>query len=257
MIFLFFIFGLVVGSFLNVVIYRLASEQSGIISGRSHCMNCGHELSWRDNIPIVSYVLLFGKCRYCKSKISLQYPLVEFFTAIIFVVVAYASEISFVNNSILIAIVMCIILASMFVVFIYDFKYMEVPMIAIYIAIALGFLLFYLNNFDFHSILIRLLSAITAFSFFFGLSYFSNEEWMGYGDGYIAFVIGLVLSPFWAFVAILIAVWSGAIIGSILMLIKGKSIKTAIPFGPYLVTGLYLAYFLEHFYPDFLGFMMI
>src|SRR3989344_8593051 len=81
--FIVFVFGLVVGSFLNSVIYRLEQGESAL-KGRSYCPHCKHPLSWYDLIPLLSFVLLEGKCRYCKGKISLQYPLVEFSTGAVF-----------------------------------------------------------------------------------------------------------------------------------------------------------------------------
>src|SRR3989338_11686015 len=82
--FIVFLFGLVVGSFLNSVIYRLGKGESAL-KGRSYCPQCKHPLSWQDLIPLLSFVLLKGKCRYCKAHISWQYPLVELATGILFV----------------------------------------------------------------------------------------------------------------------------------------------------------------------------
>ncbi len=81
-----FIFGLIVGSFLNCIIYRLQTDES-FLKGRSFCPNCKHTLSWQDLIPIFSFIILKGKCRYCQNKISLQYPLVELATGILFILV--------------------------------------------------------------------------------------------------------------------------------------------------------------------------
>src|SRR3989338_1260199 len=89
--FFIFIFGLIVGSFLNSVVYRLEQCQS-FIKGRSFCPYCKHQLSWLDLVPVFSFLILKGKCRYCQKKISWQYPLVEFFTGILFVLIFSRSE---------------------------------------------------------------------------------------------------------------------------------------------------------------------
>src|SRR3989339_1660823 len=86
-----FLFGAVVGSFLNVVILRLNTGQS-IVSGRSKCFNCAKKLKWRELLPIISFVFLRGKCSACKAKISWQYPLVETITGIIFVLLFQQSQ---------------------------------------------------------------------------------------------------------------------------------------------------------------------
>ncbi len=248
-----------IGSFLNVVIYRLKSQEGGIIMGSSHCRDCNHELSWKDNIPLFSYISLRGKCRYCKNKISIQYPIVEFFTGLLFVLSATSFLNSdFTKENLIVAILTSIVFASMFVVFVYDLKYMEVPMIAIYISGVLAVISIFVNElYSFNDAMFHILASVVAFLFFFSLSFFSDEKWMGYGDGYIAFIMGLILGPFWTFVALLIAVWSGSIVGIIGILLKRKGMKSAIPFGPFLIGGMFLAFFLMNFFPSVLDFMKI
>jgi len=80
------IIGFIFGSFFNVLIYRLPKKES-ILFPSSHCQNCNNEIKWYDNIPILSYILLRGRCRYCKEKISIQYPIIEFLTGIIFILI--------------------------------------------------------------------------------------------------------------------------------------------------------------------------
>ncbi len=255
----FFIFGIIIGSFLNVVIYRLKSEEGGIIMGSSHCRDCNHELSWKDNIPLFSYLSLGGKCRYCKNKISLQYPIVEFSTGLLFVLSATGFlNSNFIKESVIVAILTALVFAGMLAIFVYDLKYMEVPMIVVYISGALATASIFLNkSYNLHDFLLHLLSAVVAFLFFFSFSFFSDEKWMGYGDGYIAFVIGLILGPFWTFVALLVAVWGGSIVGVLAILLKGKNMNSALPFGPFLISGLFIAFFLMKFFPNLLDFMKI
>src|SRR3989344_5301589 len=81
-----FTFGLCIGSFLNVVIYRIEKEE-GFVKGRSYCSHCKHTLSWADLVPVFSFIFLGGKCRYCHKKISVQYPLVEMLTGLVFLLI--------------------------------------------------------------------------------------------------------------------------------------------------------------------------
>ncbi len=260
-IFFFVVFGLLVGSFLNVAVLRLASGEGGIVAGHSHCVSCDHDLAWYDNIPVLSYLLLRGKCRYCSDAISAQYPCVEMMTATVFGVVgAVATRHADLSVGVVFGILSAALFASMIVIFVYDLKYMEVPMIAIYIGVGLAVLMMFMRDkvlisgLDLHSLwqsatFLHIVAGVVCFGFFFGLSFVSDETWMGYGDGFIALVIGLFLGPMASFVAIMIAVFSGALIGSFMMLAQGKTLKTAIPFGPYLVGGMFIAYVLLHFYP--------
>lgn len=258
-IFIFLVFGIIIGSFLNVVIYRLASCEGGIVFGSSHCRDCNHELAWNDNIPIFSYITLLGKCRYCKEKISIQYPLIEIFTGILFLVVAISKiNENFSTQNIIVAGMISVVFAAMLVVLVYDLKYMEVPMIAVYLSIVIAAVAIYMQvSYDFTEFAFHIIASVASFLFFFSFSFFSDEKWMGYGDGYIASVVGLVLGPFWAFTALLLAVWSGSIVGVIIMIFKGKDMKTAIPFGPYLIGGLYLSFYIMNFFPNLLDFMKL
>ena len=85
-----FIFGIIIGSFVNVLIYRLPLHEN-IVTENSHCMTCGHKLKWYDLFPLFSYLFLRGKCRYCKAKLSVQYPLVEFINGLFYVCLLYTS----------------------------------------------------------------------------------------------------------------------------------------------------------------------
>ncbi len=258
-IFIFLVFGIIIGSFLNVVIYRIASGEGGIVFGSSHCRDCNHELAWNDNIPVLSYLRLLGKCRYCKEKISIQYPLVESITGILFLVVAIAriGE-NFSTQDIIVAGMISIVFAAMLVVLVYDLKYMEVPMVAIYLSAIIVAIAIYIQvSYDLKEFIFHIVAAMASFLFFFSFSFFSDEKWMGYGDGYIAFVVGLALGPFWAFIALLLAVWTGSIVGVVMIIFKGKDMKTAIPFGPFLIGGMYVAFCLMSFFPNWLDFMKL
>jgi len=258
-IILFFIYGLAFGSFCNVVISRTRSGEKLFLS-HSHCPKCKKNIGWKDNIPVVSFLLLQGKCRHCHKKISWQYPIVELMTGVIFGFIGYFYVAGSVSN-LLVAVLYSFAFACLVVVFVYDVKYMEIPMAAMWGAIGLFFFANIVSDINVgafstgffqsatftHSI-----SALVAFCFFFGLSYVSHETWMGYGDAFVAIAIGLLLGPIGTFLALMVAFCVGAIIGIGLIMAQGKTMKTAIPFGPFLIFGLFVLYVVQNMWPAFM-----
>lgn len=259
---LFFIYGLVIGSFCNVVIHRLRTGEN-IALQQSHCPHCKTPIQWRDNVPVLGYMLLRGKCRKCHKKISIQYPLVEFFTGLIFASVGYFCSMGSLE-SLLAGVFYALAFAGLMVIFVYDLRYMEIPMGVMWSVI--GFLILANVSLDltlgvsdgvWSSVtFMHGLSAFVAFCFFFGLSYFSDETWMGYGDAFIAIAIGLLLGPIGTFLALLVAFCVGALWGIFLMFAKGRTMKTEIPFGPFLILGLYVIFVVQNLYPDFVGYFI-
>lgn len=262
---LFGFLGLSVGSFLNVVIFRFASGEGGIATGRSHCRTCDYELTWRDNIPVLSFLFLRGRCRQCDKKISWQYPVVEIANTIIWILIAVSFSLSIFSHVSLIfsALLLAAGFSALLSVFVYDLKYMEVPMVSVWIACACGVgstllqIFFGVGGLTYIEIFYYILGAACGFGFFFSLSYVSDERWMGYGDSYIALAMGLLMGPFGLFVSILLGTWVGAIIGIGLTVFGGKNMKTAIPFGPFLIGGMYLAFILMAFAPMTLDFLRL
>ncbi len=249
--FLIFILGLAVGSFLNCVIYRLEKKES-FLKGRSYCPNCKHKLSWKDLIPIFSFFELQGKCRYCKQKISWQYPLVEFATGILFVlalnyelrIMNYdLSNSGFILNSLFLLLNSCFLI----VIFVYDLKYYIIPDEVIYPAIVITFLYNILYSyFILHTsyfILNTLYSVLGASLFFLSIFLFSKGKWLGFGDVKLALFMGLFLGFPNILVTLFLAFFIGAIIGIGLILAKKKGLKSEVPFGPFLVTGTFIALF--------------
>ena len=152
-----FLFGLAVGSFLNCIIYRLETNQS-FVRGRSFCPYCHHILSWQDLIPLLSFLILKGKCRYCQRPISFQYPLIEMATGIIFV--SIPGQLLFFDslNTLFYWIISC----SLVIIFVYDLKYYIIPDKVVYpvIAIALIYNLQFLISKQFSNFNYLILSAI-------------------------------------------------------------------------------------------------
>lgn len=226
MLIYFFIIGLIVGSFLNSVIYRLEQKKS-FLKGRSFCPNCQDQLAWPDLIPVFSFLILGGKCRYCQQKISWQYPLVELATGIIFL------SLSLINSNIYAMAYLLLVSCFLIIIFVYDLKHYLIPDKIVYPAIAVALI------FNYYSIL----SAFGAASFFFLIVLISRGQWMGRGDIKLAFLMGLFLGWPKIIVAIFLAVFLGAIIGIGLIISGKKTLKSEVPFGPFLVTGTFLALF--------------
>lgn len=233
-----FVFGLCIGSFLNCVIYRLESKKS--LNGRSFCPHCKHELSWKDLFPVFSFLFLNGKCRYCKTKISWQYPIVEISTALMFLIIfsaqgGPASGWNFLN------LVFWFYIASvLIIVFVYDLKHFLIPDKILFPAIAITLVYRLFEN------LVNLnyiFAAIIASGFFLIIFLISRGKWMGFGDVKMAFLLGLLLGFSNIFTALFLAFFFGAIIGLILMVFKKKGLKSEIPFGPFLIAGTFLALF--------------
>lgn len=238
--FIVFVLGLVIGSFLNCVIYRLEQEKS-FLKGRSYCTHCKHELAWQDLIPIFSFVFLRGKCRYCQKPISFQYPLVEIATGILFVLIYY----SFPN--ILVSCFLSLVSCLLVIIFVYDLKHFIIPDNIIYLAVAIAFLFNILNSYfvthNSYFIANSLGAAFSAALFFLLIVLVSKGQWMGIGDIKLAFFMGLFLGFPNVLLALFSAFFLGAIIGIGLVISRKRTLKSEIPFGPFLVTGTFLALF--------------
>jgi len=233
--FLVFLFGLSVGSFLNCIIYRLYSGKS-FLRGRSFCPYCQHLLGWKDLVPLFSFFLLKGRCRYCHQKISWQYPLVELATSILFVLFFEVRPLAEVGPLIIIA---CFLI----IIFVYDLKHYIIPDKVIYPAIGIT-LIYHLLRSDLHwrSDLV-ILSAFGAAAFFLIIVLISGGKWMGVGDIKLVFFMGLLLGWPNILVALFFSFLIGAIIGLGLIVAGKKTLKSEVPFGPFLVTGTFIALF--------------
>ena len=250
-----FLFGLVVGSFLNCVIYRLALpnfslKNLGGLKNRSYCPHCKKTLSWQDLIPVLSFLILRGRCRHCRQKISWQYPLVEIATGLLFLLI-FNFQFSIFNEfsifNFLKLIYYWTIACFLIVVFVYDLKHYIIPDQIVYPAILVSGIWYFISGiFDIYTkyeILNTIYSAFGAALFFLLIVLISRGKWMGVGDVKLAFLMGLILGFPNILVAIFSAFFIGAIIGIGLMLAGRKTMKSEIPFGPFLVTGTMSAIF--------------
>lgn len=227
-----FIVGAAVGSFLNVCIYRLPENKS-IVLPSSHCLSCGKPLAWRDNIPLVSFILLKGACRQCGAKISFQYPAVELLTGIIAAALFLVYGVSF---SFLFAFLFS---SALIVISGIDLRHQVIPHaitlpgIPFFAAAAVVFMdLAVLDSF--------LGVMIGAASLYFVAVYYewiTGREGMGGGDVNLLAMMGGFLGWQSLIHIVLVASLAGVLVGISMMALKGKSSRHAIPFGPFLSVG--------------------
>lgn len=251
---IFFILGLVIGSFLNVVILRLNTERS--FGGRSGCMSCQKKLYWYELIPVFSYLGLLGRCSSCKSKISSQYPLVELATGLVFAGLFVKFQDIFFVNTITFAIVYsyyAAISALLVIIFVYDLKHKIIPDVLSFSLGILGFVgLFFFNTDGYQVFYAHIPSLLNFASGLFIAAPFafmwmvSSGKWMGLGDAKLAIGLGWILGFSKAISAIVLAFWSGAFVGIFLILFSKKyGMKSEIPFAPYMIFGAILAFIFE------------
>jgi len=249
------ILGALIGSFLNVVILRYNTGRG--IGGRSGCFSCGKILSWFELIPLVSYFIQKGKCLTCKSAISSQYPLVEGATALLFAAIAYVNLIPFDGVFTIYQIVdFFLVLTSvslLIVIFVYDYHHKIIPDA---LSFSFGFFalirLVLINQwalFQFPHYLNLLAGPILALPFVL-VWYFSKGKWMGLGDGKLALGIGWFLGFIGGLSAVCLSFWVGTIISLGLIAIQKSlhekhrlTLKSEVPFAPFLIIGLLIVYF--------------
>lgn len=245
-----FLFGTTVGSFLNVVVYRLGTGER-IGKARSRCFSCGTTLQWYELIPLVSFLLQKGKCRYCGSKISIQYPIVEFVTGVVFLLVFNRLETDVSRISYLVFDVHWIMLLLALFIFslliaisVYDFRHKIIPNQLVYLFIGTSLFMNILDVFVQDTkyeirdtIFLYILAGFATFAFFASLWFFSKGKWMGFGDAKLALGIGFLLGPALTFIAVVLSFWIGTLIAVPLAYATGRGFKTQVPFGPFLAVG--------------------
>jgi len=230
--------GLAVGSFLNVVIYRLPRHMQ-IIFSRSRCPKCGKQIKFYDNIPVISYIVLRGKCRYCGSPISLRYPFVEILTALLF----WASY--RLTNNLFDLIISLYLSSAMVAITFIDIDHRIIPNIITYPGVIVG-ILSSLVRYNF-GLIQSLLGAGIGFGIMtliaiVGTKAFKREA-MGFGDVKLMALTGSFVGPQKVLFTILIASCLGAIFGLIgLLLAKDKESARLIPFGPYIAVASLLMF---------------
>jgi leader peptidase (prepilin peptidase)/N-methyltransferase len=233
------LFGLAVGSFLNVVIYRVPAKQS-ITKPPSSCPGCGHPIAPRDNIPVVSWLLLRGRCRHCGMRISPRYPLVEALTGALFVVVALRFGWSWSLPA------EAIFVAGLVALAFIDYDHLLLPRAVVYPVAGLVFAVLLLATViqdEWHRLLVAVICGAVEFAVLYAINFISPRS-MGFGDVRLGGLIGLALGWLgwqYAFAGFLAASLVGAVVGVILIVAGRSTRKTPMPFGVFLSIGAVLA----------------
>ena len=239
------------GSFANVCIYRLPLDK-GVVSGRSYCPKCKKQITWKDNIPIISYFLLNGKCRKCKKPISSQYALVEFLSILFFTIIYFLYGIT------LTTVLLMVLSLSFIIIFFIDLKHFIIPNEITFSMMALGFIKSFDPNLNslFPNYINSLIGGLLGYGIIWSIIYFYKQvrkkEGMGLGDaklfGVIGFWFGWLAIPFVIFISSVIALLS--VVPSLLK--NSRTMSSQIPFGPYIIIGTLIYLFFENSFKSLL-----
>ncbi len=231
-----FVFGTIIGSFLNVCIVRLPHNTS-IVFPASHCPGCGAAIRFYDNIPLLSYILLAGRCRACKAPISLRYFIVELLMGTLMVVL-------FLHFGLSLVFILCAAFTAALVVITFiDLQHQIIPDRISLPGIPLGFLCSFVLPWNswLDSLLGILVGGGILYLFALGYYLLTKKEGMGGGDIKMLAMIGAFLGWKGALASLMLAAVGGSLIGIVLMVLKGKNFKYAVPFGPFLAGGALVA----------------
>ncbi|MAQ59575.1 hypothetical protein CL638_02620 [bacterium] len=249
--------GTIIGSFLNVVIYRIHTGKS--LSGNSHCLSCGKALAWYDLFPVVSYIFLRGKCRQCGCRFTARYAAVELLTGILFVAAVFATS----NAESLL--LLWSMLSVLVVITVYDLRHFIIPdtLTSILTVLVIAYtILPFLLSYQYFVYAENVLAAIVGSGFLFLLWFMSQGQWLGFGDVKLAFPLGLLVGSEYVFSFIVLSFWIGAAVSVALLglvkvtnMARGKlrlpfvsqslTIKSEVPFAPFLIAGCLVAFFLK------------
>ena len=254
------VFGIIIGSFLNVVVLRYKTGRT--VGGRSFCFSCGKTLKVLELVPVLSFLIQKGRCKSCKSPISWQYILVEMTTGIVFLIVYFKTISQFPFINILELPFYFFIFSLLIVISVYDIRHKVVPDLVAFIFALSGLLWMLLT----HSItyfgtllgFLNLFAGVILFVPFFLLWFFSKGRWMGLGDGKLAIGIGFLLGLSKGVSAIILGFWIAAGVSLIIIglqrFVKLKipflKMKSEMPFAPFLVIGTLIAFYYS---PDLLS----
>jgi leader peptidase (prepilin peptidase)/N-methyltransferase len=262
-----FLLGLIIGSFLNVVVLRSEKEES--LGGRSHCPWCQALIHWYDNIPVFSFLMLRGKCRACAQPIHWQYPLVELATGLVFTSIGYffTETISHSSNALslshnifsgwgtLLVLGGYLTLASILItILVSDLRTMEIPLVFLVAGFGAALLLVgfqYIfptaTPFAWRPLTItnQLLGGGVAALIFYALVFFSRETWMGMGDVWIAAILGLTVGLDMLLFSLTLSFSLGSIIGIVLLSLRRKGWQSPIAFAPFLIVALFASWFIQ------------
>lgn len=271
----FFILGTLIGSFLNVVILRYNTGKKFLKMGeRSQCFSCGKTLRWYELVPVVSFVVLRGRCSSCKSRLSWQYPLVELATGAIFAGIFWQNfgpgglSTIFFWQAIVLAVLQAVVWSLLMVIAVYDLHHKIIPDAFAYsfavLALVLAIFFPQTAGGTGGTFLSSLLTGLGFFAFFAGLWFVSGGRWLGFGDAKLVLGVGFLLGAVRGLSALTIAFWIGAGVSLLLMAYvrlraiwvtkavrKGGlrqstpafTMKSEIPFAPFIILGTLISFF--------------
>jgi len=240
-VFALILLGLSFGSFINAFVWRY-KEQKNFINDRSECINCHHKLSSLDLVPVLSWLFLRARCRYCHQRISIQYPLVEIGVTLIFVLSYIFWPYSFTHDQLLLFALWLIIVLNLSILALYDLKWMLLPSKLIYLTYIPVVLMALVNimtaNSKLHLTINYLLGLLFGGGIFFIIYQLSKGKWIGGGDVRLGFLLGLIAG---SIEKSLLLIFVAAILGSLMslfLMILGRMKRTnLIPFGPFLIAA--------------------
>lgn len=251
------LWGLCFGSFVNALVWRLYTQPKAksmklkasdlsVLKGRSMCVHCHHTLAWYDLVPVISWLVLGGKCRYCNKPVSWQYPLVELSTATMFIVSYIFWPHGFDLAGIVQFVYWLIFLVGFIALMVYDFRWMRLPNKIVYpllwLAVSQVIIISAIRG-DISGLLVAAFGSVALGGLFYCLFQISAGKWIGGGDVKLGFVLGLLAGGFLESMLILFIASIIGTLGSLPMLTKGKKgLKKRIPFGPMLILGCLIVY---------------
>jgi len=258
-----FIFGTIIGSFLNVVIFRLDSNSKKVdLGGRSKCLSCQKKLSWSELVPIFSFVFQKGKCYGCGKKISWQYPIVELVTGFVFLILflfvanlhsKFATNLPLTPYSLFFLTYLWAIFSILIAITVYDIKHKIIPDSLSFLFSGISFFALLLGVSFVEKNILNLLAGIILALPFVLLWLVSKGEWIGLGDAKLVLGIGWFMGLIDGISSVILAFWIGSVFGVSLILIskisplffknKNFTIKSEIPFAPFLILGVVLIFF--------------
>lgn len=224
-----FLYGITIGSFLNVLIYRLPKKEN-IVTTRSHCMSCGNQLKWYDLVPLFSYLVLRGKCRKCKAKISVQYPLIEGLNGMLYILVFAVYGIGVET------LLYCLLSSALLALSVIDLRTYEIPVGFQYFILVLGIVRVAT---DYKNWLLYVIGFFAVSVFLYLIVLISKGAAMGGGDVKLMAVCGLLIG--WKLILLSLAV--GCILGSVIHLLRMKfsGQDHVLAMGPYLSLGVMIS----------------
>ncbi len=233
------VFGALFGSFLNVVVYRVPAGES--LMGRSHCPKCSHPIRAYDNIPVLSWFILLGKCRDCKEGIAWRYPAVEAFTAIAFgAIAAWQGQVSFL---LLLLFIYAFVSIALTLIDIDTMRLPDAIVLPATITLSVGLIINSVITADYSSLLRAAIAGVVMTLLYGAVWFFSGGRGLGYGDVKMAFMLGIMTGYFsWdAAIIAFIAAWITGGLFAIAALLAGKVKRgMQIPFGPFLILGTWI-----------------